>query len=196
MGYHNIYAPVQHLRKTDIKPGGICYAFFARFEDVITWPQVDPTTGIFDTSIVLKQNTTWYELEVPKSQNFFTETLKVGAGGPYVESKVSAYLAGNSISHALGIQAMNYSQFVLLVKDKNGILWLIGDEDSGADLNYNYTSGDVESSRKRPIEFSWESCNGAQIYQGNGVADDTDVVIPPFASSGDFSDDFSDDLNN
>ncbi len=196
MGYQNIYAPVQHLRKTEIKPGGFCYVFFAKWEDVQTWPQVDPLTGICNTAIILKNDATWFELQIAESQNFFTEALKVGTGGSYLESKVSGYLGGNAVSHALGMQAMNYSQFVLLVKDKNGIFWLIGDEDSGMDLNYNFTSGDPASSRKRPVEFSWESINGAMIYKATDVANYTEVIIPPFALEGDFNDDFDNDFNN
>jgi hypothetical protein len=194
-GYNNIFVPIQHLTKAAIKPGGLCYAVFARWEDVIQWPEIDPVTGVCDTAIVLKSGATWYKLEIADNQNIYSETLKSDAGGLYIESKLSGYLGGNKVSHVLGSQAMNYCQFVLIFKDRDGITYLVGDQDSGAAYNYSFNSGDISSSRKRTVEFNWQSENGAVIYLGGGGNPEESPIIPPFQQLGDFSEDFNNDFN-
>lgn len=196
MGYFNNFSPVQHLRRATIKNGGLCYVLFARWQDVLQWPSIDPATGICNTAIKLIPTATFFELQIPDNERLITETEQKGNGGPFVDIQVSGYVGGNNTKHTLGSQAMQYNQFVLLVKDRDGLLKLVGDEDSGAEFTYTYTSGDISNSRKRPVVFKWQSANGVVIYNSPDSSQDTDIIVPPFARLGDFSDDFNNDFNN
>lgn len=195
MNYQNVFAPVQHLRAVDIFPGGMCHAKFARWEDVLSFPAVNPNTGISNSTIVLKDGQIWYEMELADNQKILNETEELDDAGPYVLTELTGYVGGNSAAHIIVTTAMLFSRFVILALEKDGTTWLIGDEDGGAKFIYSFDAGDVQASRKRSLKFSWESVNGAIVYSGNIEAQPTDPIIPPWQRLGDFNDDFNPDFN-
>lgn len=195
MNYLNIYTPVQHIRRPSVHPGGLCWIVFAKWEDVDKWPQVDPVTGMSVTGIALKEGKTWYQLEVTDKNRMFTENSKSSAAGPYWEMQLTGYVGGNNTVITLSSAAMLFHQYVLFFKDRDGQIRFIGNENSGADVEIQYTSGDKEASRKRSFLFSWEHHLPAPVYTGNLDDIQDDIVIPPFKQLGDFNDDFSEDFN-
>lgn len=166
MGYQNIYLPVDHLRRINsIAPGGFCYALFAKWESVNNWPEIDPLTGICNTAITLKTGETWYELQLANNLKLYQEVQKTANAGDFISIVISGYLGGSSVNHSLSIRTMVYSNYVIMMEDRDGIIRLIGDQDSGPTLKYTRTSGDIQASRKRPLEFDWETPAGTIIYQ-------------------------------
>lgn len=191
----NVYTPVQHLRRPPVSTGGLCWIVFAKWEDVEIWPEVNPLTGMCSTAIQLILGKTWYECQVVDKGRIFTETAKVAAAGPFWDMQVTGYLGGNNSNNTLSAGTMRYHQYVVMFKDRDGQIRFIGDEDTGADVEFNYTSGDRESIRKRSITFNWESPNPAAIYVGSLSDILDDIITPPFQGAGDFNDDFNDDFN-
>lgn len=190
--YNNIYLPVQHLRRVPAKPGGLCWIIFFKWEDVITWPKVDPVNGVINDAIVLKEDAVLYRCEVSDYDKVFTESLKVSSSGPYVEINVQGMLVDESNNNNLNISTMQFHQFGVLVEEKNGIIKLVGDEDSGCDMVYDYTSGDIGVSRKYVLHFTWEHCQRAPIFLGGNITIDDDELPLPGMLEGAFSDGFSD----
>lgn len=196
MRYFNTYTPVQHIRRPKVNPGGLCWAVYAKWEDVENWPLVDPLTGICNTAFKLKEGKTWYELKVTDKGRLFTEEMKVGSAGPFWEMQLNGYVGGNNASLTLSAGTMPFHQYVVLFKDRDGLIRFLGNPDTGADVMINYTSGDKDASRKRSYSFQWEHHLPAPIYTGKLDDIQDDIITPPFQTVGDFNDDFNDDFFN
>lgn len=193
--YQNVYTPLQHLLKPPVKPGGLCWIVFARKSDVLNWPTIHPATNLAYTAIKLKEGKTWFQLKVVNKDRLFTESQEDSGAGPYWKHQVNGYFGGNSAQHTLVFGVLPFEELVVMFQDRDGSIRFIGNEDAGATLKNNYTSGDSDSSRKRSLSFSWEHPEPAPIYIGS-LGDILDnVITPPFAGLGDFGDDFNEDFN-
>src|SRR5688500_15712026 len=117
MHYHNIFTPVQHLRRPQVRPGGLCWVVFARWEDVNLWPQVNPLTGLCSTSIQLQTGKTWYECKVVDKGKMFNENMKVSPAGPFWDMQLTGYLGGNNTALTLAAGTMPFHQYVVMFKD-------------------------------------------------------------------------------
>lgn len=171
--YHNIYAPVNNLTKTPVETGGFCKVYYFKWEDVDVWPAVDPQTGMLQTAIQLKPGGTLHWCDLTQSEKAFSESMKVSAAGKYMDIQVNGTVAGNSAANTLVGDAMSYHQFGLLVYELNGVTRLIGNRDSGADFQFDYTSGNTGKSRLRNVKFNWQHPNSAPIYE----ASDFNIII-------------------
>lgn len=186
---------MQHLRRPPVSPGGLCWIIYALWQDVDLWPQVDPLTSLAKTAIKLKAGKTWYECQVVDKGRIFNETEKRSTAGPYWDMQLTGYIGGNSTSNTVNADVMTFNDFVVMFKDRDGQIRFMGNADTGADIEFTYTSADISTSRKRTINFTWQHVLQARIYVGN--LDDIldDIITPPFAGAGDFNDDFSNDFN-
>jgi hypothetical protein len=194
--YYNIYTRVQHLRRPEIQPGGICFSTFCKWEDVEIWPQADPQTGILVTSLVLKPNTTWMRLEPINRGRNFLENPQSDDKGDFVDMSLNGLIPGNNYFLHAAIQSMRYHQYVVIFRERNGMYRMMGDRNSGAEFVWDYNSGDTTTSRSRGVRFLWQSPEPCPIYLGEIPASlDPEQFKPPFASGGDFNDDFNDDFN-
>lgn len=195
MFYNNVYTPVQHLRRPPVRPGGLCWIVFAKWQDVEFWPQTDPLTGLASTAIKLINGKTWYECNVVDKGRIFNETEKKSNAGPYWDMQITGYLGGNNTSNTLNADVMSFNDYVVMFKDRDGQIRFIGNADTGADVEFTYTSSDTSGSRKRTVTFLWQHSQQAPVYIGD--LDDLldDIITPPFMGVGDFNNDFSNDLN-
>jgi hypothetical protein len=176
--YENIVLPVQNLRKTtEIKPAGLCRIIFFRRMDVLTWPQKSPVDGVIYDGIQLKEGTVYYSFQPADKERIFSEDLKQGNAGPFVDITVNGRMGGNTLNHITALDAMMHFDFGVLVQERNGEIRLIGNEDSGADVSFGYTSGDIDTSRISSIKFTWQHPQRAPIYESDMIIVD-DTIIP------------------
>ncbi len=173
MAYDNVYMPVTSLPKAPVKTGGLCTVKFFRHEDVLSWPPVDPLTGIISASITLKPGTFLYYATLIDQTRSFEELQKEAAPGDFFETIVRGALQGSNASNSLTIKTMILHKWGLIVEDRNRISWLIGNEDTGAKFLNDYRSGDVKTSRKTDLTWKWESPLGAQKY----TADAFEIIL-------------------
>lgn len=184
------------MRRPEVTTGGLCWIVFAKWEDVLYWPQVHPKTGVCSSPIQLIPGRTWYECQLVDKGRIFNENQKASGAGPYWEMQVNGYLAGNNTGLTLSAATMQYHQFVVMLKDRDSQIRFIGNADSGADWENNYNSGDRDNTRKRTGVFSWQNPLPAPVYVGNLDDIVDDLITPPFANEGDFGNDFGDDFSN
>lgn len=171
--YQNIYVPVITLKKSPTEVGGLCKVFYILKRDVQKFPDVNPLTGIISSAIELKPGGTVYWCEAAESDRSFTEDVKESTAGRYLDIQVSAQLGGNSAANTLALDAMKFHQFILILHDRDGLQRLIGNEDAGATLLYDYKSGDPNGSRIRKLKWQWQHTNNAPIY----AASNFEIVI-------------------
>ncbi|MFL5786730.1 MAG: hypothetical protein ACJ748_01645 [Flavisolibacter sp.] len=182
--YENIYLPVQHLRKPPvINPGGLCSVLLAKWGDVLLWPEINPQTGTITSDLQLKPGGTFYIAESSPKDRAFTQQGKADKPGNYMDIVVTLMLPGNTTNNTLSLQAMQFHDWVLIIQDKDGNKRLIGNEDSGATLLYQYTTEDHNGTRKRTLTFAWQHPIEVPIYEGAAFTLDTTVVVPAAGSS-------------
>lgn len=194
--YQNAYTPLQHFRKPNVRTGGLCWAVYARKEDVQLWPQMHPATNLAYTPIKLYEGKTWYQLLAVDKDRILSENMEDSPAGPWWKIQSSCYFGGNNSNHILTSGLLAFDEVVLMIQDRDGNIRLIGNEDAGASFTTAYSSGDKDQSRKRTISFYWEHTMPAAIYIGGLKDIEADVITPPFATLGDFTNDFSDDFFN
>lgn len=162
--YGNIFTEIGSLHKPKVNNSGLCLIQFCKWEDVISWPAIHPITGICSTPIILQPGANWHIIFAPDNDRAFTEQQQNSAPGSYYRIQVTGYLPGNDQETLQKIAPMPYHQYAMIVKDRHGLLRLIGDRDSGAEFSNSYTSGNQSGIRKRSLTFLWESVNPCPVY--------------------------------
>lgn len=162
--YHNVHYPVAAMPAGNVKSPGLCSVKYFKIEDVLTWPAVDPETGMLLSSIELKPGKFLYLCESINSSRSFTETPKDSPAGPYYDISVTAQLMGSSAAQILIRGTLKHHRWGLIITDKNGVTRLIGNEDSGAEFIDEYESGNGPQSRKTNITWRWQHPQPAPIY--------------------------------
>lgn len=171
--YQNVHYPVAALGEGTVKSPGLCYIQIFRREDVLAWPAFDPETGILASAITLKPGKLIYLLTSIDVTRSFSENQKSGPGGYYFEQTIKASLSGSAAAHHLTIGTLVHHEWGMILKDKNGVFRLIGNEDSGADLLMDYESGKGTESRKTELTFKWQHPQPAPIYAATAF----DIII-------------------
>jgi hypothetical protein len=157
--------PMQSLQKAPvIEPGGLCSFVIFKREDVLSWPSKNPVTGYLAASVQLKAGKSFYLVAAAEKDRTFSEESKKGPEGTYHDILVTGMLAGNTAANTLSIEQMQFSDWGVIVHDRDGISRLIGSEDACAEFNHKYSPADITSSRKRNIQFSWQNSLPAPIY--------------------------------
>lgn len=162
--YFNVHYPSASLTEAPVKSPGLCSIKLFKIEDVLTWPAIDPQTGIISNSIELKPGKVIYLLDAIDQTRAFNETQKEALPGSYHDITVAGSLRGSNAAQVLTIGTLKQHQWGILVKDKSGITRMIGNEDSGADMVINYSSGNGTESRKTEFTFKWQHPQPAPIY--------------------------------
>lgn len=163
----NIYKAVQPLQKSPVETGGLCQsapiAYF-KIEDVLQWPSVNPATGIISTAIQLKPGKSIFLCQAVDKGRQYDEEEKTDSAGSYMDITVAGSLAGHNTANILTLEAMRFSQWGLIVKDRAGFYRLVGNADAGAKFSYKYSSGDGSGSRKVQLQWNWSNALSAPIY--------------------------------
>lgn len=170
MLYNNTFtAPASIYRPSYLNPGGWCSLLFFLHEDVEAWPVINPATDIIVTELILKSGKSFYTIKGVENDRLFNETSRRSNSGISHEVSATCKIGGNDNNITLTLGRLQHHQFGLLVKDRNGERRLIGDADSGAVIEFNYTSGDWNDQRGRQVRWVWNSTQPVPIY---------DYVIP------------------
>jgi hypothetical protein len=171
--YQNTYLPITSLPKAPVTLSGLCTIKYFRWQDVLTWPVIDPLTGIIAAGITLKPGTYLYYADAVDSDRSFQEQQKDNPAGDYFDISIKATLRGSNAANIVTLQKMKQHQWGVIAEDRNGVTRLIGNQDSGADFSHNYSSGTINTSRKTEITFSWQHDLTAPIYTATAF----DIII-------------------
>lgn len=171
--YQNVYYPVASIAEGPVKRPGFCTLQLFKIEDVETWPSIDPQTGIISSTVTLKAGAFVYVIDAINPTKSFSENQKESTAGDYFDVLVKGSLRGSNAAQILTLGTMKNHQWGIIVPDKNGVTRLVGNEDSGADLIYDYTTGAGTDSRKTELTFKWQHPHQVPIYE----ADEFDIVI-------------------
>ena len=177
------YFPIQHLDKPVIKPSGICELFFTMRENVQYWPLINPESGTYTDPITLVAEKTWFRCQMIDPDRDFKEAAKNESAGPFTEVIVQGFLPDNSPANTLSMTAMAFHEYILVVKERNGMMRLIGSQDAGATFTRTYASADLEGNRGNTLVFAWESPLPPAIYL-TAVTANGEIINPPWEGGG------------
>lgn len=125
---------------------------------------MNPASGVLADAVQLKPGKSFYTIEAIEKDRLLKEEEKMGNEGPFTEHTINFDVAGNSAELLLQINPTRFHRYGVIVKDRDGMQRLLGDEDSGCRLTSNYSSGDIEGTRKWSCSFSWQSQQNAPVY--------------------------------
>lgn len=162
--YQNVHYPVAALAEAPVKSPGACSIKYFKWEDVLAWPIIDPQTGILSSAISLKPGKFIYLCGSINPSRSFSENEKDSSAGSYFEITAKGSLAGSNAAQILTLGTLKHHQWGLIITDKNGVTRLVGNEDSGAELVIDYTSGHGSDSRKTELTWKWLHPQPAPIY--------------------------------
>ncbi|MGN7786826.1 hypothetical protein ACTJIJ_19995 [Niabella sp. 22666] len=178
----NIYSQISNINKTAPKPGGLCKIQFIAWEQILSWPNLNPYTNTITDDFVFKPGFQVFQLNVAHKDRVFREELKISPQGEYYDQLLACRGAGFNRSNNFILQAMAGGKFVVFFTDKYGDLKILGSQDCGAEFLYNYSSGDSVSTRSVSLQFKIESVSGAIVV---------DDFIPTIPDTGIFALEFS-----
>jgi hypothetical protein len=136
---------------------------------------------------VLRRGATWYQLVATRGTLRFGQAGKEDRHGPYFQPTLKGVLAKATATLAAGLEALDSRRFLLLYRDQNGLVWLVGTPDAPLTFTDKYDSGspterngydfqfggtDTER-RARPYLGTWEVSGvgletGLQLGTGTG----------------------------
>lgn len=165
--YSNVHYPVAALAAGAVKSPGLCSIQYFKWEDALTWPEVDPETGMLSAAITLKPGKLLYLAESINPSRSFAESQKESLAGSYFDINVKCNLSGSTAAHPLTLGTMLHHQWGIIAADKNGVTRLIGNEDGGAKFLMDYSSGQGGDSRKTELIWNWSHSQPAPIYEAD-----------------------------
>lgn len=173
----NSIIPVTDIPR--IRPGatGHCYLYIVEWHLVNYWPSVNLESGIVDSKI--KASRPWRKIQMYTGIKTQDKDSDIGT---YTSCEVTGLIRATSTDIILKSYQMQRIQWVIVLKEKNGIQWLIGDSNSGAVLRSTYESND--SNRTLTLTFTWDSEFAPYVYNpqptGSGDFSPSDFAIKDF----------------
>jgi hypothetical protein len=157
-----------HLRNLDQffadNTGGVEALWYADLADVLSVP--DPDTALITESVVLRPGATWYQLVATRTTLGFTQPSKADRHGPYWQPLLKGVLAKATPELAQGLEALDGRRLLVLYRDNNGLVWLVGQYDEPLKFSEKYDAGTVTARNNYDFTFSGETTRRARPYQG------------------------------
>lgn len=147
--------------------------YYTLYDNIQTWPVINPLTQELTTEPVLKTGKSWFgPIKVPNTTLSFTELPKTATAGIFYELKLEADHIGDARNNRVLLQNMPYYKYVIVGKLRaGGQFILIGNPNAGLTFNANFNSGTGQTqTAKSEISFTQKSRFKA-------------MVLPTFAGS-------------
>lgn len=144
--------------------GGVEALWYADVADVLSAP--DPDTALITENVVLRPNASWYQLVATRTTLAFTQPGKKDRHGDYWQPALKGVLARASVELSEGLEALDSRRFLLLYRDHNGYVWLVGAPDEPLSFSDKYDAGTATARNNYDFTFSGETTRRARPYQG------------------------------
>jgi hypothetical protein len=144
--------------------GGVEALWYADVADVLSVP--DPDEPLISTDVVLQPGACWYQLVATRTTLGFTQAGKSDRHGPFFQPQLKGVLAKATAALAAGLEALDGRRFVLLYRDNNGLVWLVGSLDEPLTFSDKYDAGTVTARNNYDFTFSGETTRRARPYTG------------------------------
>ena len=144
--------------------GGVETLWYADVQDVVSVP--DPDEALVSASVVLRPEASWYQLVATRTTLGFTQAGKEDRHGPYFQPQLKGVLAKATAGLAAGLEALDGRRLLLLYRDNNGLVWLVGTPDEPLTFADKYDAGTTTARNNYDFTFSGETTRRARPYAG------------------------------
>jgi hypothetical protein len=144
--------------------GGIDAAWYCDVADVVYCP--DPATARITENVVLRPGACWYQLLATRGTLRYTQPGKEDRQGTIWQAKLVAALARQTAGLAGGLEAVDGRRLLLLYRDHNGLVQLVGTPDCPLTWLDKYDSGDNSTRNGYDVTISGELTRRARPYGG------------------------------
>ncbi len=159
--------------------GGVEALWYVDVADVLSVP--DPDMALIATDVVLRPGAYWYQLVATRTTLGFTQASKKDRHGDYFQPSLKGVLAKASIELAEGLEALDGRRFLLIYRDHNGAVWLVGAPDEPLAFSDKYDAGTATARNNYDFTFSGETTRRARPYAGtwnvSGLGLQTGLVL-------------------
>lgn len=144
--------------------GGVEAMWYADVADVLSVP--DPDQALVATDVQLQPGATWYQLVATRTTLGFTQPGKSDRHGAFWQPSLKGALAKGSAALAQGLEALDERRFVVLYRDFNGVVWLVGTLDEPLTFSDKYDAGTATARNNYDFAFNGETSRRARPYEG------------------------------
>ena len=144
--------------------GGVEALWYVDKADVLSVP--DPDTALITESVVLRPGAYWYQLVATRTTLGFTQPGKTDRHGTFWQPSVKGVLAKATAELAQGLEALDDRRLLVIYRDNNGLVWLVGNLDEPLKFSEKYDAGTVTARNNYDFVFSGETTRRARPYQG------------------------------
>ena len=144
--------------------GGVEALWYADVADVLSVP--DPDEPLISESAQLRAGAFWYQLVAVRTTLGFSQPGKEDRHGPYWQPSLKGALAKATAGLAAGIEAFDGRRFVVIYRDNNGLVWLVGGLDEPLTFGDKYDAGTTTARNNYDFTFSGDTTRRARPYTG------------------------------
>jgi hypothetical protein len=144
--------------------GGVEALWYVDVTDVLSVP--DPDAALITESVVLRPNCYWYQLVATRTTLGFTQPGKNDRHGSFWQPSLKGVLAKATAELAQGLEALDDRRLLVIYRDNNGLVWLVGQHDEPLKFTDKYDAGTTTARNNYDFTFSGETTRRARPYQG------------------------------
>ena len=179
------YLPLATIGQTgSTYEGGVCKWWYTPIENMIGFPDINPTTQQLKDSPRLKPGASWYgPVNIPTYEVGYEEQDNMSAAGIYYKQKLVGNMPGaNSAAH-INIRNLSQKQLCVVAKLRAGGFYIVmGTDEFGMILNTQFsTTVGVKDTPGTKIMLTLDSINKAMVlpsfYDDNSIPPSIGTVI-------------------
>lgn len=149
-------------------PGGIQNKIlFTPVENILSFGGVQPVTHSLQTLVL--NGVAWSWAKMPDRGKGYGEKSKKGESGPFTESVLRGTVPYYTKANTHAMNMMKYYRWIVMFKQRDGSLRIMGTPDDGAHFDYEIDTGDGgKDVAKAQVIFNWISEDGAAFFEPPG----------------------------
>ncbi|MBC6988554.1 hypothetical protein [Hymenobacter sp. BT491] len=153
--------------------GGIEACWYVPVEQVQHIPDSD--APILFEDVQLRAGATWYQVVAVQDSIRYQQPGKNDRSGDWFQPKLTGVLAKNTSGLAAGLEAMQGHLYVVLYRDANGQVWLVGSLDEPLTWSEVLDAGSATSRNQTSFTFATDTTRRARAYFGYWVVSEHGV---------------------
>ena len=179
------YLPLSTIGQTgSTYDGGICKWWYTPIENLLGFPNIDPTTQQLEDEPRLQPNASWYgPVNIPTYEVGYEEPDSYSPAGIYYKQKLVGTIPGTNSQSHINLRNLSQKQFCVIAKLRSGGFYIVlGNDEFGMILSTQFTTTiGVKDTPVTKLVFTLDSIYKALIlpsfYDDNSIPPNIGTVI-------------------
>lgn len=153
--------------------GGVESCWYVPVEHVLSVPPSDDPI-VFD-DVVLVDGATWFQTVAVQDSVRYSQPQKTDRYGDLFTPKLTGILAKNTAGLVAGLEAMQGHLYIVLYRDANGQVWLVGDLEEPLTWTEVLDTGSATTRNDTTFTFTTTTTRRARAYFGSWLVSEHGV---------------------